>query len=145
MARETVTIPAGSLSFILNGTNLDDFIEGDYVTITLLNNLTDRTNGAKDSVTITERVDGNAGEIVFRMRRYSDADIFLSAAWNKRPIEIFNGSLKEDFFSGQNNALENWTVENGTFTAPPVHVKNNQTQLYSVEYTIEFRNLRRTI
>ncbi len=142
----TVSIPTNGLSLILNGSVIDDFIDGDFINVTLINELTSRLNGAKNSVTITERVDGNVGNVVFRVTRYSDSDVRLNAAWNKRPIEIFNGSLKEDYFKEfDGGELENWTLENGTFITPPAHRKSSQEGEYIVEYMIQFRNARRVI
>ena len=140
-----IRIHTGGLSFILNGSSITDFIEGDYIELNLVNALTDRLNGAGNSVTITDRVDGNVCSVVFRIVRYSKNDTLLSAAYNKASIEVFNGSMKESYHVDDEEALENWTLELGTFTTPPTHRKNNQTGEYTVEYTIEFRNAKRVI
>lgn len=145
MGQRVCNIPANGSSFILNGTIFGDFTDGDFIQITLINALTERLNGANNSVTITDRVDGNVGDVVFKVIRYSENDTLLSAAWNKKPLEIFNGSLKEDFYADGDEARENWTLENGTFTTPPTHVKNNQTGVFLVEYTMQFRNAHRVI
>lgn len=141
----TVSIPTSGVSFILNGTVIDNFIDGDTIKLTLINSLTERLNGANGSVTITQRVDGTVADVVFKIVRYSNNDVLLSAAWNKQPVEIFDGSLKEDYYADGENAKENWTLENGTFTTPPVHAKNTQEGQFTVEYTMQFRNARRVI
>lgn len=152
-----VSIPTNSLSFILNGSSITDFVDGDTLEIAMPNDKTARLNGSSNSVTITDRVDGNVGTVTFNIMRYSDNDRLLTASYNRQPIEIFNGSLKEKFGVGQtfnaqgqpigggDGEIENWTLENGTFTSPPVHGKNNQSGQFVVTYVIEFRNAKRII
>lgn len=144
----SISIPTGGLSLILNGSLINDFVEGSFVDLTLPNALTSRLTGANDSVVITERVDANVCDLVFRVTRLSPSDKIFLAAINQRPrVVVFNGSLKEEYFSilDDEDAIENWTLEIGTLTNQPVHSKNNQDGTIIVEYTIQFRNARRVI
>lgn len=167
MPNTVINIPTESLTLILNGHVINDFIEGDHVDLTPLNPLTDRLNGAGDSFTVTDRVDNNVYDMVFRVVRFSDNDVTLNGFFNRKPIVIFAGSMSQDYYrsnisvtseippsagpqeiEGDENSgtsLENWTLEGGTFIAQPTHKKNNQTQEISIEYTIQFRNARRLI
>jgi hypothetical protein len=128
---------------LLNGTNIDDFAEGDYIELNPLNPLTERLNGSNDSLTVTDRIDSNVYDVVFRVVRYSDSDVVLNGFLNAKVF--IDGSLKEDYVKDGNDNQENWTLEGGTFTIQPSHRKNNQTGDQLVEYTIQFRNTKRTI
>jgi len=163
MPNTVINIPTESLTLILNGHVINDFIEGDHVDLTPLNPLTDRLNGAGNSFTVTDRVDNNVYDMVFRVVRFSDNDVTLNGFFNRKPIVIFAGSMSQDYYSHTVNApvgsgntatevetsgdtsLENWTLEGGTFIAQPTHKKNNQTQEIAIEYTIQFRNASRLI
>lgn len=140
-----VSIPTGSITLILNGFTFNDFIAGDNIELNPLNPLTERLNGARDSFTVTDRVDSNVHDMVFRVLRYSDNDVTLNGFINQKPIVVVNGSLKQDYIRDGADGLENWTLEGGTFTTQPSFKKNDQTDNHVVEYTIQFRNAKRLI
>ena len=94
---------------------------------------------------IIERIDGTVGTVIVRIQGGSDDDVLLLNFSKESPAHVFNGSCKEDYTKDGTSAKESWTLENGTFTIMPSIKKNNQTRENAVEYTIEFRNMERSI
>lgn len=142
-------LPSNSTTLILNGYSINDFVEGTYIDLNPLNPLSERINGANDSVTITQRVDSNVYDLVFRVVRFSEDDVILTGFINQKRLVIFNGSLKQDYTntSGLGEATESWTLEIGTFTTQPSHGKSNTSTEpnHVIEYTIQFRNAKRLL
>jgi hypothetical protein len=142
-----VSMPTNSVTLVLNGELFNDFIEGDFIEATPVNPLTERVNGANGSFAVTGRVDSHVWDFRFRFLRFSKSDNRFNDFINNDNIEILNGTLKEEYTDVARNsqALENWTLTNGTITTQPTFLKNNQTGEFSAEYVVQFRDARRLI
>lgn len=140
-----IQLNAESTSLVLNGTPITDFAEGDIVELNPVNPLTGRINGAAGAVNVNKRIDGGVHDLIIRVQKYSDSDVFLNSAINQVDPVIFNGSVKEDFTKDGTAGAESYILENGSITTRPANVKNNTDGNGMVEYTIQFRNATRNI
>lgn len=136
---------ADSTTLVLNGFPIVDFAEGDFITLTPVNALTSQTNSANGGVNINKRTDGSVFDVVFRVQKYSDSDIFMNSEVNQETPTVFNGSAKENYVKDGTAGVESWTLENGSITSRPTETKNNQDGNGVVEYTIRFRNAQRAL
>ena len=141
----SIVMSADSVSLILNGFPVLDFTEGDFLELNPVNPLTSHINSANGGVNINERSDGGVYDLVFRVQKYSVADVFLNSAGNQKPIAVFNGSVKEDYSRDGTDGVESYLLENGSITTRPGNTKNNQDGNASMEYTLRFRNVVRSI
>lgn len=140
-----ITFATDSTSLILNGTSLVDFIEGDFLELNPVNPLTSHVNSANGSVNINKRVDGGVHDLIVRVQKGSNSDVFLNSAMNQESPVVFNGSVKEDFNRDDTAGAESYILENGSLTTRPSNKKNNQDGDAVMEYTIRFRNATRNI
>jgi len=140
-----IQLASDSTSLVLNGTPIVDMIEGDFLDLTPVNALTSQTNSGNGGVNINKRVDGNVYDLIVRVQKFSQSDVFLNSATNQEIPVVFNGSAKEDFTRDGVAGAESYILENGSFTARPKNTKNNQDGNGAMEYTIRFRNVSRNI
>lgn len=140
-----ITMAADSVSLVLNGFPIVDFGEGDVVELIPVNPLTGRINGAEKSVNINQRIDGGVHNLVMRVQKYSESDVFLNSSINQAVPVVFNGSCKEDFIRDGVAGSESYILENGSHTTRPSNAKNNTDGNAMMEYTIEFRNATRNL
>jgi len=140
-----ITFNADSTSLILNGTAINDFAEGDLLELNPVNDLTSHVNASNGGVNINKRVDGGVHDLIARVQKYSDSDVFLNSAINQESPIVFNGSVKEDFTRDGVEGSESYILENGSITTRPANVKNNQDGNGMMEYTIRFRNATRNL
>lgn len=132
-------------TLVLNGRALVNLIEGDYIELAPVNDLTSQVNSSSGGVNINKRVDGNVYDLTVRVQRYSEDDVFLNSASNQELPVVFNGSVKEDFTRDNIAGAESYILENGSITTRPTNTKNNQDGNGTMEYKIRFRNVTRNI
>lgn len=142
MAR--ITVPADSSTLTLNGRVIQDFEAGDVYTLTYANPKTAHTNSSNGGVTIHERVDGGVGDLVVRVQKFSDDDVFLNTLRNS-PATIIDGSLKEVFNKNGQDGVDTHELQSGSVTAQPSPTKSDTDGNSLMEYTIRFRNVVRSI
>lgn len=140
-----IQLSAESSTLVLNGRALVNLIEGDYLELNPVNDLTSHVNSSAGGVNINKRVDGNVHDLIIRVQKMSEDDVFLNSAMNQDTPVIFNGSLKEDFTRDGVAGAESYILENGSLTTRPGNVKNNQDGNGAMEYKIRFRNVTRNI
>lgn len=140
-----ISFNADATTLILNGKAISDFPEGDFLELNGVNPLTHRTNGANDSVNITKRIDSEVADLVLRVMRYSDADIWLTNQRDSDEIVVLSGSIKESFIRDGQKLSESFELVGGSFTDPVNHKKSNQEREQAVEYKIQFRAAKRNI
>jgi len=133
-----------STTLVLNGTAITDFISGDIITLTSVNPATTQINSSTGGVNIIERIDRDVYDLVIRVQRLSDSDIFLNNILRQSPPSIINGSLKENYTSDGVDRSESWLLENGSFTGQPSKTINNEDGNAVSEYTIRFRSATRS-
>jgi len=131
-----IVLGADSSTLVLNGMIINDFAEGDTITMSPVNARTSRTHGNAGNVIVKERVDRNVYDITIRVIQYSRSDVWLNDQMNG-DIVLFNGSLKETFIKDGNVGSESWSIENGSITTQPSSTKNNQDGQPVMEYTIQ--------
>jgi len=135
---------ADNVTAIINGTVIADFAEGDILSITPVNPSTGRTNGNNGSVVVKQRVDKDVHNIVIKVIKYSESDIFLNSLEGQCPPVLLNGSIKESYTKDGKEGQGTWSIESGSFTTKPTDGFNNQDGSPIVEYTIQ-ANCKRTI
>lgn len=138
-------INADSASVVLNGSPVNDFLEGDFIEINPVNPLTSQTNGGNGAVNINKRIDGDVHDVVIRLLRYSQSDVFMNNLINQDSPTLIDGSIKESYVQGAEQAVENWILANGSITTRPSVIKNNQDGNDQMEYTIRFRSATRLV
>lgn len=126
-----------STTLVLNGTTIDDFINGDIVELAPVNPETTRTYGRDRSVNIQERADKDVYTLKFRVMRNSDSDIFMNTQINGDSVVVFDGSIKEIFVKDSTEYTESFELLSGSVTDKPTHTRNNVDGNSTVEYTIE--------
>lgn len=141
----TINIAADSTTLVLNGYVFTSLVSGDTIDLTPANPPTSRINSGNGGVTISERSDAGVTDMVVRVQRFSDDDVFLTSLNNQRPIEIVNGSSKEQFTRDGVDGVETWTLSDGSITVAAPKVKNNVEGNAVSEWTLQFRNAIRII
>ena len=140
-----IALQADSTTLVLNGTILNDLAEGDSITFTSVNPLTGHVNSAGAGVTIKKRLDGGVTDMVVRVQKYSDSDVFLNSAKESALPVVFNGSAKENYTKDGTDFVCTLQLNNGSITAQPTDTRNNQDGNALMEYTIRFRSAVRTL
>jgi len=140
-----ISLDATSTTFILNGTPITEFSEGDYITIAPVNPLTSRVNSANNGVNINKRIDGNVYDVTFRVQKYSSDDVFMTSQINNITPVTFEASAKEAFIRDGADFSESWSFKGGSITTLPTQTKNNQDGNAMMEYVIQFRDGKRNI
>ena len=140
-----IALQADSTTLVLNGTILNDLAEGDSITFTSVNPLTGHVNSAGAGVTIKKRLDGGVTDMVVRVQKYSDSDVFLNSAKESGLPVVFNGSAKENYTKDGTDFVCTLQLNNGSITTQPTDTRNNQDGNALMEYTIRFRSAVRTL
>lgn len=140
-----IVLAADSTTVVLNGRAITAFVAGDILTLTPAADQTSQVVGSDGGVAINNRADGNVYDLLMRIQRFTDDDVFLNSAINQRIPVLFSGSIKEDFQRDGVDYKESWSLENGSFTTKPTHTKNDMDGNALVEYTLRFRRAVRTL
>jgi hypothetical protein len=132
-------------SLILNGYGFTAYLDGDIIELNPVNPATARQRGAK-LVNIIKRSDADVHDLIIRLMRYSNDDIYLNTQRNQpRPV-IFTGSLKVNYLSETGvESVESYDLQGGSFTEQPPKVINNVDGNSLMQYTIQFDSCIRTI
>lgn len=140
-----ITLNNDSLTLTLNGRVYNNLAEGDTTTLTPVNELTSRINSAQNGVTIAKRMDAGVHDMVVRVQKYSDDDIELNSLRNAESPALIAGSVKENFIKDGTDGVETIELQAGSITAQPTNTKNNTDNNALMEYTIQFRNVVRSL
>lgn len=140
-----ITISADSATLILNDYTFKSFAEGDYLTLTPVNVHTSRVNSASGGVTIAERMDAGVYDLTFSVQKYSADDIFMLGLINTPGVALVEGSAKEAYTIDGGAGMESWNLDGGSITTLPTNGKNNQDGNAMNEYTIQFRDAKRSL
>ncbi|ELI8120980.1 TPA: hypothetical protein ACQQX6_004361 [Yersinia enterocolitica] len=140
-----IVVNSSTATIVLNGRIITDIVTGDYVTLTPSNPLTSRANSAQNGVTISKRVDAGVHVMVLRVQKFSNDDIWINGLSNSEIPTVINGSIKESFIRDGASLKETYDLQVGSLTTQPTQTKNNQDVNALMEYTIEFRNIRRNV
>ena len=141
-----IRVSATGATLTLNGHIFNNLIEGDVIELNPVNAKTSHVNGIQSGdVTISTRSDGDVRDLIVRVQRFSEDDVFLNSALNQDFPEIFEGSLKETFIRNGTEGTESWILENGSITDQPSRVKNTQDGNAVMQYTMRFRNAVRSL
>lgn len=140
-----ITLAADSTTLTLNNRLYTSLVSGDYLEINPVNAKTAHTNAQDGGVSIQERGDADVHDLVIRVHRFSEDDIELSEAANTSGVTLFSGSVKENYTRDGTPGVETWTLENGSITARPSQVKNDQDGNAVMEYTLRFRTATRSL
>jgi hypothetical protein len=140
-----ITLSADSSTLILNDYTFKSFAEGDYLTLTPVNAHTSRVNSASGGVTIAERMDGGVYDLTFSVQKYSADDVFMLGLINTPGVSLIEGSAKEAYTIDGGAGLESWNLDGGSITTLPTNGKNNQDGNAMVEYTVQFRDAKRSL
>ena len=140
-----ITCAADSSSLILSGFAVTDFAEGDFITLTPVNDDTVHVNSDNGGVSIFKRLDGDVHDLVFRVQKFSGSDINLNSALKQSSPHVFQGTWRTTFKRDGLQAVESWALDNGSATRRPSFNSNNQDGSAVIEYSIRFRSAKRTI
>lgn len=140
----SITIPVDGTTVILNGRAITDFSEGDFIEVNPVNAHTSRVNSAGGGVNISGHVSAGVHDVIIRVQKYGEDDAWLNNAINQG-VTLFNGSIKENFSRDGVAFTASTILENGSITTKPSNVGNNTDGNAVMEYTIQFRNVRRNI
>lgn len=141
----TIVMATEQTSLILNGTAITDLIAGDFLELNPVNEQTGHINSADGGVNINHRSDRGVHDLVVRVPKFSDSDVFLNNALNQEQPVVFDGSVKEDFVKDGTDGSESYILESGSLTTRPSQTKNNTDANAQMEYTIRFRNVTRNL
>jgi len=138
----TIQLLADSSTMVLNGHLFNDFVDGDYISLTPVNPLTARNRSIR-GLNIQKRSDGSVHDIQFTVPKYSDDDIWLNTQKNKDEPVVFKGSVKESYTKDGVEMTTTYTLEGGSFTEQPTDTRNNIDGNQDMLYTIQFDKARR--
>jgi hypothetical protein len=141
----SILVSADSTTLILNDYPFTAFGEGDFLTLTPANAATSQVNAAGGGVTISERVDKDVYDLVVRVQKYSADDVRMLGFVNAQVATVLSGSLKESYTIDGSAGVESWNLDGGSITTQPTQTKNNQDGNALMEYTIRFRNAKRSL
>ncbi len=133
---QVITIPAGSVSLILNGRSYTKLGEGATVSLSFPNNIAERNIGEGGVVNINTRVDKDVAELTIRLMRKTEDDIELSRIANTSPLTIIDGSFTENYIADGFSALETYAITSGNIMKHPDKEINNQDGDPMVEFVI---------
>lgn len=134
-------LPADATTFVLNGTPISDFVDGDVISITYANPQTTQINSGTNT-TIQERKDAQVADVVINVVKYSDSDVFLNNLQNTKQTKPFEASAKTLYYKEGNETFETYQLTQGSFTAKPADTKNNTDGNALMPYTLRFNALR---
>lgn len=140
-----ITLAADSTTLTLNGYVFTSFVAGDILTLAPVNDHSAHVNSQGGGVSIQRRSDGDVHDLTIRVQKFSDDDVFLNSALTGESIEVFNGSLKENFTKAGTAGVETYTLENGSITTQPTNTKNDQDGNALSEYVVRFRSAVRAL
>lgn len=140
-----IQYPNDSSSLILNGQAITDLAEGDFLTLTPVNPVTEHINSTGGGVSITKRLDGDVHDLVVRVQKMSSADIYLNSLAKGSNPAVINGTLRQAFTKDGTALSDSWALQNGSMTTRPTETRNNQTGNAVMEYGIRFRSAVRSI
>jgi hypothetical protein len=140
-----ITISADSATLILNDRAMVNLAEGDYLTLTPANAASAHVNSASGGVSISERMDKDVYDLLFRVQKYSGDDVFMLDLLNAVGASVVAGALKESYTIDGGAGVESWTLEGGSITTQPTSTKNNQDGNALMEYTLRFRTAKRSL
>lgn len=138
----TIQLLADSTTMVLNGRVFTDFIDGDSLSLTPVNDLTSRTRSTK-GLNIQGRSDALVKDLTFTVPKYSDDDIWLNTQVNQDEPVVFNGSVKEYYTKDGVEMITTYTLEDGSFTVQPTDQRNNTDGNNEMTYTIQFNRAKR--
>ena len=134
-------LPADATTFILEGTPIVDFVDGDVISITFANPHTTQINSGNNT-TIQQRKDSQVADVVVNVVKYSGSDVFLNNLQNTKQKRQYKGSIKTLYYKDDNETFETYQLNNGSFTAKPADTKNNTDGNALMSYTLRFSALR---
>ena len=140
-----IALAVDSTTVVLNGTALQDLVEGDYVVITPVNPATSHVNSINGGVNINERSDRGVHDVLLRVQRFSQTDVFMNSLTRQSPPVVINGSAKESFTRDGVEGVESWILELGSVTTQPTSTKSSTDGNALQEYVLRFRNASRNL
>ncbi len=133
----TIQLLAESTTLVLNGRVFTDFIDGDSLSLTPVNELATRNRSSR-GLNIQKRSDAYVKDLAFTVPKYSDDDIWLNSQVNQTTPVVFNGSVKENYTKDEIEMINTYTLEDGSFTVMPTDQRNNVDGNQDMLYTIQF-------
>lgn len=133
----TIQLLADSTTLVLNGRLFNDFIDGDFLSLTPVNDLATRNRSSR-GLNIQKRSDSNVKDLLFTVPKYSDDDIWMNSQINKDEPVIFKGSVKENYIKDGVEFVNTYTLEDGSVTIQPTDTRNNIDGNQDMAYTIQF-------
>ena len=129
----------------LNGHIFTNFMAGDTIVLTPVNDYSSHIVSTAGGVNIQRRADYNVYNLQINLQRLSDDDIFMNTVLNAPAIEIINGSWKINVNKDGVNTVDTYTLEFGSVITRPTYTTNVLEGNASSEYVIRFRNARRNV
>lgn len=143
---QQISIPVDRSTVVLNGRVYNDFNEGDYIVITFTNPATTHINSADGGVTIQEHLAAGAATVQMNVTKFGPDDRELNSLRNAGlPGGIIEGSIKTTFYRGEEAVTETYRLRSGSITDQPVDTRNNSEGNAQMQYTIAFRNVKRSL
>ena len=140
-----ISIRSDLATLTIDNDTITDFISGDYLTLEPENEASQQTYGAGGAMTISKHIASDVHTLKFSVLRYSDSDILMQNKLNQKEIQVMQGAIKETFDKDGKEMIATYSLLNGTFTTRPTYAHNNEDGSASVEYTIKFRSMTRTM
>ena len=140
-----INVPTQGLSIIINGTAITDLIQGDVITITPANAVSEQVNSADGGVTITKRVDSDVHDIMIPVQKGSGSDVYLNSVVNSTDVTVLSGTIRQNYVKDGVVLADSWSLQNGSMTGRPTMTHNNETGNAVMEYTMRFRSAKRAM
>ncbi len=96
-------------------------------------------------MTIARRSDSGVHDLVIRVTQFSPDDAALQAAINAEGVTEFTGSIKEAYTVDGVDSQCTTELVGGSITDQPTATTNTQDGNALMEYTIQFREVVRTL
>ena len=138
----TIQFLSDSTTLVLNTRLFNDFIDGDALTLTPVNDLASRNRSVR-GVNIQKRSDSGVMDLAFTIPKYSDDDIYMTSQINQDLPVLFSGSVKENYVKDGVEFVTTYTLEDGTITTQPTDTRNNTDGNQDMVYTIQFNKATR--
>lgn len=140
-----IQYPNNSSSLILQGQAITDLAEGDFLTLTPVNPVSEHINSSSGGVSIAKRLDGDVHDLVVRVQKMSASDVYLNSLAKGEAVAVINGTLRQAYSKDGTALSDSWALQNGSLTTRPTETRNNQTGNAVMEYTLRFRSAVRSM
>ena len=133
------------ITLTLNNHLFTSFVAGDILELTPQNDYSSQIVATGGGVNIQKRSDANVHDLIMRIQKHSDDDVFMNIQVNSRQIVVFDGSLKQNYIKDGVDSVETYILALGSIMTLPTDTVSDLDGSAVREYVIRFNNVTRNV